>query len=68
MLRWVKLQRYCEISGDTPDAVQAKKRRGLWRDGVHIKKAPDGCLWVNLDEVDRWVEQANPKNGNAPEG
>lgn len=59
-MRWVKLSKYCDITGDTPDAVYAKNRRGLWTAGVHCKKAPDGCLWVNIEEVSKWVEQ-NPE-------
>jgi hypothetical protein len=27
-LAWVKLNRYCEISGDTPEAVRAKRKKG----------------------------------------
>jgi hypothetical protein len=59
-IKWIKVSRYCEITGDTPDAVYAKKRRRLWAEGVHFKKAPDGCLWINTEEVERWVEQSQP--------
>jgi hypothetical protein len=55
-IRWVKLPKYCELTGDTPDAVYAKNRRKLWKIDQHYRKAPDGCLWINLDEVEKWVE------------
>lgn len=54
-IRWVKLHKYCELTGDTPDGVYAKNRRKIWKADQHYRKAPDGCLWINLDEVENWV-------------
>ena len=34
-MKWVKLLRYCEITGDTPNAVHARRKKGTWLDGVH---------------------------------
>lgn len=56
-MKWVKLCRYCELSGDTSDAVHAKRRKGQWVDGVHCRIAPDGNLWVNMEAVEKWVEE-----------
>lgn len=58
-MRWIKLKKYCEETGDTPDAVHAKRRKGQFVDGVHTKLGPDGNIWVNTDAVDKWVEQGN---------
>lgn len=55
--KWVKLIKYCELSGDSPDAVYAKRKRGIWLDGIHCKIAPDNKLWVNMEEIQKWVEQ-----------
>lgn len=57
-LHWIKLTRYCEITGDTADAVHARRRKRQWTDGVQCKVAPDGNLWVNPSEVNRWVTGA----------
>lgn len=57
LIRWVKLARYCELTGDTRDSVYSKRNKRVWTDGVHCKIAPDGALWVNLEEVEKWVEQ-----------
>ncbi len=54
-MNWVKLKRYCELSGDTSDAVHAKRRKGVFVDGVHCKVGPDGNLWVNTTAVEQWV-------------
>jgi len=56
-MKWVKLKKYCELSGDTPNAVHIRRQRGIWLDGVQIRLAPDKRLWVNLEAVEKWVEQ-----------
>ncbi len=58
-IKWVKLKRYCQLSGDTACAVHAKRRKGAWLDGVHCKVGPDGNLWVNILEVESWVEKGD---------
>lgn len=57
-LRWVKLKRYCQLSGDTVHAVHARRRKGQWLDDIQCRLAPDGNLWINLIEVERWVEKS----------
>lgn len=54
-LAWVKLAKYCELSGETPDAVKKKRSSGKFLDGVHSRIAPDGNIWINLEEVEKWV-------------
>jgi hypothetical protein len=44
-MRWVKLSKYCELSGDTANAVHSKRKKGQFLDGVHCKIASDGNLW-----------------------
>ena len=55
-MKWVKLKRYCELSGDTDDAVHSKLSKGIWLRDLHVKKAEDGALWVNLEIIELWVE------------
>lgn len=55
-IRWVRLSRYCELTGDTADAVHKRRRSGRWLDGVHSRIGPDGKVWVNLENSQRWVE------------
>lgn len=56
-MKWVKLKRYCELSGETRDSVHAKRKAGHFVDGIHTKIADDGNLWVNVEQVEKWVEQ-----------
>lgn len=58
-MKWVKLKKYCDVSGDTANAVHARRKKGLWLDGVQCRLGPDGNLWVNLAEVEKWVENGN---------
>lgn len=55
-LTWVKLERYVELSGDSADAVQARRKMGKWIDGKQCKIV-DGRLWVNIPAVEEWVEK-----------
>ena len=41
-MKWVKLKKYCEDTGDTTNAVLCKL-------------GPDVNLWVNFAEVEKWV-------------
>lgn len=61
-MNWVKLKRYCELSGDTSDAVHAKRRKGVFVDGVHCKVGPDGNLWVNIAAVEQWITSASEQS------
>lgn len=54
--RWVRLAVHCAATGQTPDAVHALRRKRIWIDGVHCKVGPDGNLYVNPEEYNKWVE------------
>ena len=56
-MKWVKLKKYCELTGDTAPSVHAKRHKGQWLDGFQSKIGPDGNLWINLIEVEKWVEK-----------
>lgn len=51
---WVKLDRYLEITGDTMDAVSARRKTGKWLESRECKTV-DGRVWVNLRAVEEWV-------------
>ena len=54
-LKWIKAVKYCELSGDTLEAIRARRRARKWLEGVHWRKQ-DGVIWINPAEVDKWVE------------
>lgn len=57
---WIKLQKYCELTGDSADAVHARRRKRQWVDGRQCIIGPDGNVWICREEVNRWVE-SNPQ-------
>ena len=56
-MNWVRLRKYAEISGDTVDAVKKRRCRGVWIDGRHCKIGPDNKIWINIEEVEKWIER-----------
>ena len=62
--RWVRLKIHCERTGDTPDAVHARRRKRQWTDGVQCRLGPDGNLYINPEEYNKWVE-GDPQSSHA---
>ena len=59
-MKWVRLNRYCELSGETPDSFQNLRRKGLVAEGIHWKYDGLKRIWVNTEAMDRWVESSRP--------
>lgn len=53
---YVKLALFEQLTGYSPDAVQKKIARGVWREGVHFRRAPDGNILMDLRAYEEWVE------------
>jgi hypothetical protein len=58
MIKWVLITKVIELIGYTDDAIRAKIKKGVWLQGIHWKKAPDGRLFFNLPEIQKWIEKA----------
>jgi hypothetical protein len=59
--QWVLIKRFAEITGYSENAVRHKVKGGAWVEGRIWRKAPDGRIFLNLDEFERWVEsEAQP--------
>jgi hypothetical protein len=63
--RWVRARKYEVISGMTAEAIKTARSRGKLIDGVHVKLGPDGNLWVNVPEMDAWVESPHQLSAHA---
>lgn len=57
-LQWVLIPVFCSLSGYTDKAVRRKMGEGVWIQGKHYKKAPDGRIHMSMPEYYKWVEQA----------
>lgn len=46
----VPLSYYCEVIGETPEAINKRIQRGIWREGTHVLKI-EGVKerWIDPD-------------------
>ena len=55
MTRYVRLKRFCEMTGWTPDAVQKMIQRCVWIEGRQFRRVDAGLL-IDLQGYEKWVE------------
>jgi hypothetical protein len=56
-LEWVLIPVFAGLTGYSEKAVRRKIEDGVWLEGKHYRKAPDGRITMNLQEYYKWVEQ-----------
>ena len=56
-LKWMLIPTFCSLTGYSEKAVRRKIEEGVWTQGRHYRKAPDGHITMNLQEYYKWVEQ-----------
>jgi hypothetical protein len=42
-------------TGYSVPAIRRKIEKGVWQNGAQYIRAPDGCIFVDLDAVQAWV-------------
>lgn len=55
-MKYVTIKKFAELSGYTEKAVRGKIEKGVWLQGSHYRKAPDGRVMIACEAVERWVE------------
>ena len=55
-LEYVLIPVFCALVGYTDKAVRRKIQDGVWLEGKHYRKAPDGHIMMNMPEIYKWVE------------
>ena len=55
-MKWVRANKLIDQIGYSRDAIYAKKKTGVWLEGIHWCKARDGRLFFNLEAIQRWIE------------
>jgi len=55
-VEWVLIPVFSTLTGYTEKAIRRKIQDGVWVQGKHYRKAPDGRVAMNLQEFYRWVE------------
>jgi hypothetical protein len=54
-MKWVLIKKIVELFGYTEDASRSKIKKGVWLKGIHWTKAPDGRIFFNTEEIQRWI-------------
>lgn len=55
-MNWVLIKKLYDLSGITENASYAYIKKGIWREGKHYKKAPNGRIFCNVKEIEKWIE------------
>ena len=57
VLQWIRIERYCETTGEPHNTVLDRIRAGIWAAGKHYKRTGPRTLWINAIEADKWISQ-----------
>ena len=55
-MRWIKANKYYELTGETYRSFKRKRENGTFILGIHYKIAEDGRIWINTDMIEEWIE------------
>lgn len=59
MVKWLKVKKYEELTGDSASAVKQRRYKGIWCDGCE-SKLKNGSIWINLYAIDKWLNLDSP--------
>lgn len=62
---WCLVPVAAAATGYTPKAIERKRQEGVWVEGVHWRRAPDGHIFVCLSAVSKWVASGGGKRRKA---
>ena len=54
-MNWVLPTIITRDIGYTDKAMEAKRQKGVWLEGIHWRKAPDGRIVYNLPKIQEWM-------------
>lgn len=60
MVKFVRISKFVEATGYTSKAVYQKIHTGVWVEGKHYRRAPDGNILVDMEGFEAWVEGEHP--------
>jgi hypothetical protein len=56
-VKWVLIPIFSILTGYSDKAVRRKIENGIWIQGKHYRRAPDGHVTMDMEEYYKWVEQ-----------
>lgn len=63
--RYVRIQKFSEETGYTQKAVRCKIDQGVWLEGQHYVRAPDGTIHLEMGAYYAWLESQERKQLSA---
>ncbi len=54
-MNWVTIKKLAELTGYSPEAIRQKKKKGVWAENLHWRKAPDNRIVFNTKAIDEWL-------------
>jgi len=54
----IKIKKFCELTGYTPNAIKMKIHRGIWLNGREYTKAPDGNILISIKGYENWINKS----------
>lgn len=55
-VKFVTIGKASELLGYSKGAIHAKIDNGVWLEGVHWTRAPDGRRLIDLGGIEQWAE------------
>jgi hypothetical protein len=55
-LEWVLIPMFASMTGYSEKAIRRKIEDGVWLQGKHYQKAPDGRITMNIPRYYEWVQ------------
>lgn len=55
-MKYKRITKFADETGYTEKAVRRKIEDGVWAEGVHYVKAPDGTIHINIEAYTKWLE------------
>lgn len=60
-LNLITAKKLADLSGYTEGALRKKIHDGIFVQGVHFLKSPDGRIHFDLQEYEKWVRHGQPE-------
>ncbi len=55
-LQYVLIPLFSELTGYSEKAIRCKIQEGVWLEGKHYRRAPDGRITMDIQAYYSWVE------------
>jgi hypothetical protein len=56
-VRYLRVAKFCELTGWTDRAVRRKIQEGVWLEGREYRRAPEGSILIDMQGYNQWVER-----------